>query len=49
MLKHFENLLRSVTSRPEARLDTLEFLSDDERMIIEQPVGVEGFNESFSF
>ena len=49
VLTHFENLLRSVASQPEARLDALEFLSEEERMIVEQPVDVEGFSGTFSF
>ena len=49
MLTHFVNLLRSVAAQPDNRLDALEFLSEDEKITLEQPVDVEAFHETFSF
>jgi len=49
MLRHFENLLRSVSAQPESRLDTLEFLSEEERRVLEQPLDVEELSGTFSF
>jgi amino acid adenylation domain-containing protein len=49
MLKHFVNLLRSVAAQPECRLDALEFLSEEEKIALEQPIDIEAFSEPFSF
>jgi len=49
MLTHFVNLLRSVAAQPDNRLGALEFLSEEEKITLEQPVDVEAFRETFSF
>jgi len=49
MLTHFVNLLRSVAARPDNRLGALEFLSEEEKITLEQPVDFEAFRQSFSF
>jgi amino acid adenylation domain-containing protein len=49
MLTHFVNLLRSVAAQPDNRLGALEFLSEEEKITLEQPVDFEAFRETFSF
>jgi amino acid adenylation domain-containing protein len=49
MLTHFVNLLRSATAQPETRIDALDFLSEEEKITLNQPGDVEIFSETFSF
>ncbi len=49
MQRHFERLLVSIVEQPEARLDDLEILTDEEVLALEQIVEVADFEGSFSF
>jgi non-ribosomal peptide synthetase component F len=49
MAGHFESLLRSIVSRPEAPLSRLELLSDEESDFLRAAVEVEKLAMSFSF
>jgi acyl carrier protein len=49
MQRHFEKLLASIVEQPEARLDDLEILTDEEMRALEQIVEVSDFEGSFSF
>jgi acyl carrier protein len=49
MLRHFENLLRSIVAQPGVRLSALEMLSDEETVLLEKSVTVEELEVSFSF
>jgi non-ribosomal peptide synthetase component F len=49
MLTHFVKLLRSVVAQPESRINALEFLSKEEKILLEQSGDVETFSETFSY
>jgi hypothetical protein len=47
MLRHFEKLLDSIVDRPDARLDELEMLTEDEHALLAATTQVEELRESF--
>jgi non-ribosomal peptide synthetase component F len=49
MLGRFERLLGSVAARPEARLDELEMLSEEESAILEEATDIGELDAGFSF
>jgi amino acid adenylation domain-containing protein len=48
MRRHFEQLLDSILARPQARLDELQMLLDEEKSLLERGGGIEDFEGSFS-
>jgi non-ribosomal peptide synthetase component F len=49
MLQDFERLLSSVAAQPDARLDELEILPEEERVLLDQPINTAELDEMFSF
>lgn len=47
MLRHFEKLLDSIVDRPDARLDELEMLTEDEQSILAGATQVEELHQGF--
>lgn len=47
--RHFECLLESIVGDPEASLDSLEILPEEERSLLARPVMVDELEEEFSF
>ncbi|MEK6278979.1 MAG: amino acid adenylation domain-containing protein [Acidobacteriota bacterium] len=48
-MRHFENLFRSILQNPDARLDELTMLSDEEQIVLNQEIDVTALSRSFSF
>jgi amino acid adenylation domain-containing protein len=46
---HFEKLLGSIVAQPDARLKALDMLSEAEHALIDKPIKMEEFDNSFSF
>ena len=47
-LTHFEKLLWSIVDQPDAPLRTLEIHSEEEKLLIEQPINIEELSNSFA-
>ena len=47
MLRHFEKLLDSIVDQPDARLDELEMLSEDEQTLVASATQVEELHQGF--
>ncbi len=48
-MRHFENLFHSILKNPDARLDELEMLSQQEQIVLNQEIDVRTLSRSFSF
>jgi len=47
--RHFRTLLGSVVADPDARIQELKMLSNEEHQLLEQPITLEDFQTTFSF
>jgi non-ribosomal peptide synthetase component F len=49
MLDHYQRLLESIVADPDAPLDELEMLSEEEKALLEKPIVINEFEQGFAF
>jgi hypothetical protein len=49
MCGHFHNLLSSIVASPDGRIQDLQMLSEEEHLLLEQPITVDEFQSNFAF
>jgi non-ribosomal peptide synthetase component F len=49
MASYWQNILESIVTQPDALVDDLELLSEQEHALLLEEINIEEFDESFSF